>query len=107
MDLLAPLLRGDGLDDWLSPQAIGRVENRLRRLGRPPRTADEMAEHLRLLGDLTHSELSGPMEAFLAELHRCGSGALDRAPRHPRAGALDPRRRAIALRRGISRCIAP
>ncbi len=50
------------------PEAIGRVENRLRRLGRPPRTADEMAEHLRLLGDLTPSELSGPMEAFLAEL---------------------------------------
>ena len=59
-DLLEPLLRGDRLDDWLSPQAIGRVENRLRRLGRPPRTADEMAEHLRLLGDLTHSELAGP-----------------------------------------------
>ena len=68
------------LDDWLSPQAIGRVENRLRRLGRPPRTADEMAEHLRLLGDLTQSELTGPMEAFLAELHRRGRALLIELP---------------------------
>ena len=71
-DLLEPLLRSGRLDDWLLPDAIGRVENRLRRLGRPPRTADEMAEHLRLLGDLTSSELSGPMEAFLAELRESG-----------------------------------
>ncbi len=71
-DLLEPLLRSGRVDDWLVPDAIGRVENRLRRLGQPPRTADEMAEHLRLLGDLSHSELSGPMEAFLAELRLAG-----------------------------------
>ena len=89
-DLLAPLLRGDGLDDWLSPQAIGRVENRLRRFGHPPRTADEMAEHLRLLGDLTHSELSGPDGGLSRRAARRGPRAPDRAPRHPssrRAGS--------------------
>jgi ATP-dependent helicase Lhr and Lhr-like helicase len=79
-DLLAPLLRGDVLEDWLSPQAIGRLENRLRRLGRPPRTADEMAEHLRVLGDLTHSELTGPMEAFLAELAQTGRALVIELP---------------------------
>ena len=67
-DLLQPLLRGGPLDEWLDPQAIGRVDNRLRRLGQPPRTADEMAEHLRLLGDLTVAEVFGPMNALLIEL---------------------------------------
>jgi ATP-dependent helicase Lhr and Lhr-like helicase len=67
-DLLQPLLRGGPLNDWLDPQAIGRVDNRLRRLGRPPRTADEMAEHLRLVGDLTETEVSGPMNVLLSEL---------------------------------------
>ena len=71
-DILEPLLRGGRLDEWLDPQAIGRVENRLRHLGKPPRTADEMAEHLRLLGDLTSSEISGPMDAFLADLRSQG-----------------------------------
>jgi ATP-dependent helicase Lhr and Lhr-like helicase len=71
-DLLEPLLRSGRLDLWLDAQAIGRMENRLRRLGRPPRTVDEMAEHLRLLGDLAPSELSGPMETFLTELRDAG-----------------------------------
>jgi ATP-dependent Lhr-like helicase len=71
-DLLEPLLRGGRLDDWLDPQAVSRVDHRLRRLGRPPRTVDEMAEHLRLLGDLTATELSGPMETFLIELRQAG-----------------------------------
>jgi ATP-dependent Lhr-like helicase len=71
-DLLEPMLRDGRSDEWLLPQAIGRVDNRLRSNGRPPRTADEMAEHLRLLGDLAPSELSGPMEAFLAELRAAG-----------------------------------
>jgi ATP-dependent Lhr-like helicase len=84
-DLLEPLLHGGPLDDWLDPQAVGRVDHRLRRLGRPPRTPDEMAEHLRLLGDLTPAEISGPMPRLLAELHDAGralvielSGTADR-----------------------------
>jgi ATP-dependent Lhr-like helicase len=71
-DLLGPLLRGDASSRWLDHQAIGRVDNRLRRLGQPPRTAEEMSEHLRRLGDLTSAELSGPMAAFLAVLRESG-----------------------------------
>jgi ATP-dependent Lhr-like helicase len=71
-DLLEPLLRGGSLDDWLLPQAVGRVDNRLRRLGRPPKSAEEMAERLRLFGDLTDSEATGPFETLLAAL--CADG---------------------------------
>ena len=38
----------------------------------PPRTATEMAEWLRRLGDLATSELEGPMAAFLEELEADG-----------------------------------
>jgi ATP-dependent Lhr-like helicase len=68
LDLLGPLLRGGPIDGWLAPEALGRVENRLRQIGRPPRTLDEAAERLRLLGDLTILEAGGPMAAFLADL---------------------------------------
>jgi ATP-dependent Lhr-like helicase len=74
-DLLEPLLRGGSPHDWLDRAAIGRVENRLRHIGRPPRTVEEMAERLRLLGDLAPSEIHGPMPAFLAEL-RAGERAV-------------------------------
>jgi ATP-dependent Lhr-like helicase len=87
LDLLEPLLRGGSLDDWLLPQAVSRVESRLRRLGRPPRSADEMAERLRRLGDLTPSEVSGPMDAMLEEL--CLSG---RALRMDLPGTSEPAR---------------
>jgi ATP-dependent Lhr-like helicase len=88
-DLLGPLLRGGevALSDWLGAQAIGRVDNRLRQLGRPPRTAEEMAEHLRRLGDLSTPELVGPMAAFLAELRQAG-----RAVSIEIAGAVEPHR---------------
>ncbi len=80
-DLLEPLLRGESFEQWLDQGAIGRVENRLRHLGRPPRTVEEMAERLRLLGDLTQSEISGPMSAFLAELHAQERAVLIDLPR--------------------------
>ncbi|MDR3637475.1 MAG: DEAD/DEAH box helicase, partial [Isosphaeraceae bacterium] len=70
--LLDPLLDPDVRARWLDPAAIGRVENRLRGGGMPPRTADEMAETLRRLGDLVPSELAGPMLGFLSELHAQG-----------------------------------
>ncbi len=69
---LDPLLRGEVPGDWLAPQAIGRVENRLRHHGMPPRSVEEMAERLRLLGDMTTAELFGPMATFLEELERDG-----------------------------------
>jgi ATP-dependent Lhr-like helicase len=68
IDLLDPLL-DPGL---IEPDAVARVESRLRSAGRPPRTADEMAETLRTLGDLAPGELSGPMLAFLNELQAEG-----------------------------------
>ncbi|HWE35527.1 MAG TPA: DEAD/DEAH box helicase [Isosphaeraceae bacterium] len=71
-EALAPLLDAEGQPLWLDPAAVGRVEGRLRGEGQPPRTVDEMAEHLRLLGDLTNAELAGPMLGFLVELERQG-----------------------------------
>jgi ATP-dependent Lhr-like helicase len=88
-DLLAPLLRDGGASDpaWLDPQAIGRVDTRLRRSSQLPRTVEEMAEHLRLLGDLTESELSGPLPAFLDELSRSGRATAIELP-----GTAEPKR---------------
>lgn len=92
-DLLGPLLRdgapADG--DWLDPRAIGRVDTRLRRSSHPPRTADEMAEHLRRLGDLTDSEIIGPMESFLAALAQSGRADAIELP-----DTAEPRRRILA-----------
>ena len=44
----------------------------MRHHGLPPRSVEEMAERLRLLGDITDSELCGPMAKFLAELEESG-----------------------------------
>ena len=67
-DLLDPLLA----TRWLDPAAVGRVESRIRGVGKPPRTAEEMAETLRRLGDLTETELAGPMLGFLTQLQTEG-----------------------------------
>jgi ATP-dependent Lhr-like helicase len=71
-DLLEPLLRSDGRGELLDPQAIARIDQRLRRQGRPPRSAEEMAEILRVLGDITAGEQSGAMTTFLDELRAAG-----------------------------------
>jgi ATP-dependent Lhr-like helicase len=73
------------LDSLLEPSAIGRVEARLRGLGHPPRTLDEMAESLRTLGDLTPAELVGPMLGFVETLQAQG-----RAFRLELAGTVEP-----------------
>ncbi len=52
----------------LEPAAVLAIERRLRGLGMPPRTPAEMAERLRLVGDLTDEELEGPMAGFVREL---------------------------------------
>ena len=72
----------------LDPRAVHQVERRLRGLGQPPRSATEMAEWLRRLGDLAPSDLEGPMAVFLAELEADGRAARLDLPRVPRAGAL-------------------
>ncbi|WP_406696862.1 DEAD/DEAH box helicase [Singulisphaera sp. Ch08] len=73
--LLDPLLDPASQAHWLDPNAIGQVDSRLREVGRPPRTVDEMAETLLRLGDLAPGELSGPMLGFLVELHAQGRAA--------------------------------
>src|SRR5262249_14178459 len=48
--------------------------------GRPPRTATEMMEWLRRLGDLTPEELEGPRAEFLQELRAGGRAGLIQVP---------------------------
>jgi ATP-dependent Lhr-like helicase len=80
LDLLSTLLQDGTLADRLHPQAVGRVENRLRNQGRQPRTADEMAEHLRVFGDISPGEVSGSMPALLEELARAGRAVTHDVP---------------------------
>jgi ATP-dependent Lhr-like helicase len=77
-ELLGPLLAGGAGAHLLDPRAVGRVEGRLRGAGQPPRSIEEMADALLRLGDLTASELSGPMLGFLRQLESEGRAvALD------------------------------
>ncbi|MFL5242034.1 MAG: DEAD/DEAH box helicase [Gemmataceae bacterium] len=66
--LLDQLITPERHEHLLDPRAIHQVERRLRGIGHPPRTATEMAEWLRRLGDLTPSELEGPMASLMGEL---------------------------------------
>src|SRR5262249_9534480 len=66
--LVAPERQGHLID----PRAVNQVERRLRGVGQPPRSATEMAEWLRRLGDLTPEELEGPMAVFLEQLQTEG-----------------------------------
>jgi ATP-dependent Lhr-like helicase len=56
----------------LNAQAVQQVDRRLRGVGRPPRSAAEMAEWLRRVGDVSASELEGQMPAFLRDLEADG-----------------------------------
>ena len=81
--LVAPEQHGHLLD----PRAIHQVERRLRGLGQPPRSAAEMAEWLRRLGDLTAGDLEGPMAAFLEELEADGRAWRIELPGVPRTAS--------------------
>jgi ATP-dependent Lhr-like helicase len=70
--LLDQLIAPGRHQDLIDARAVHQVERRLRGLGQPPRSAAEMAEWLRRLGDLTPADLEGPMAAFLAELEGDG-----------------------------------
>jgi ATP-dependent Lhr-like helicase len=97
--LVAPQRQGHLLD----PRAVTQVERRLRGIGRPPRSAAEMAEWLRRLGDLAAAELEGPMAALLAELEADGRAVRVELPRcreplrHVAAEDADVYRKAFGL----------
>jgi ATP-dependent Lhr-like helicase len=70
-ELLDHLVAGStGLQ--LDARAVHQVNRRLRGVGRPPRTAAELAEWLRRVGDVAPSELEGTMPALLQELQAEG-----------------------------------
>ncbi len=64
------------LDSLIEPNAVARVDARLRGVGLAPRTTDEMAEALRTRGDLASNELEGPMLDFLNQLRNEGRAEL-------------------------------
>ncbi|MCI0462257.1 MAG: DEAD/DEAH box helicase, partial [Gemmataceae bacterium] len=66
--LLTPGQHGHLLD----PRAVQQVERRLRGLGQPPRTATEMAEWLRRLGDVAPADLTEPMADLMSQLEADG-----------------------------------
>ncbi len=84
-ELLDQLLGHSGQPVRLEAAAILSIERRLRGVGMPPRTPQEMAEWLRRLGDLADSDLEGPMAGFLAQLAQDGQ-----ATRIDLAGASQP-----------------
>jgi ATP-dependent Lhr-like helicase len=79
--LLGQLVAPDAQGHLLDPRAVHQVERRLRGLGQPPRTAAEMAEWLRRLGDVSAGDLEGPMAAFLEELETDGRARRIQLPR--------------------------
>ena len=101
-DLLAPLLRGDAdSTTGFHPRRLAGSKIACDVWAGPRERSTRWPSTLRLLGDLTASELSGPMEAFLAELAEAGRALVDRAARYPGTVSLDLGRRAIALRCGV------
>jgi ATP-dependent Lhr-like helicase len=90
-ELLGQLVSPQGQRQLLDPRAVQQVERRLRGVGLPPRSAAEMAEWLRRLGDLTPGELEGPMAEFLEELKSDGRATLIELPR-----CREPRRWVLA-----------
>jgi len=66
--LLDQIIGGGAGGMALDRRAVVQLHQRLRNVGRPPRTVPEMAEWLRRIGDLGPEELEGPMDAHLAQL---------------------------------------
>src|SRR5207248_7802767 len=70
-ELLDHLVAGEG-ELPLDARAVQQVDRRLRGVGRPPRTAAELAEWLRRVGDASASQVEGAMPEFLRELEADG-----------------------------------
>ena len=78
---LDPVLDPSSRRMWLEPEAVRRVDSRLRGSEHPPRSVDEMAEWLRGVGDLSSVELNGPMLGFLETLRAEGRAVLVELPK--------------------------
>lgn len=89
-ELLDQLLGHAGKPVTLEPAAILSIERRLRGVGMPPRTPQEMAEWLRRLGDLADNDLEGPMIGFAEQLVAEGQAVVIELPgvAHPRRWIL-------------------
>jgi ATP-dependent Lhr-like helicase len=86
-ELLDHLVAGSGQHLPLDARAVQQVDRRLRGVGRPPRSAAEMAEWLRRLGDVSADQLEGPAAGYLRELEAEG-----RVVKVALAGAANPDR---------------
>lgn len=103
--LLEQLVSPQNQGHLLDPRAVHQVERRLRGVGQPPRSATEMAEWLRRLGDLSAEELEGPMAAFLEQLQREGRAIrleLPNAERWVSAEDADQYQQAFAMNGTVS-----
>src|SRR5262249_26764262 len=99
--LLEQLVSPERQGHLLDPRAVHQVERRLRGVGLPPRSAAEMAEWLRRLGDLAAAHLEGPMAAVLSELEADGRAVRLELPRVPEPGRWGDAGEAATDRRAV------
>lgn len=88
---LEQLIRPEHFEHLLDPRAIQTVERRVRGMNRLPRSAEEMAEWLRRLGDVTSEELDPSLLGFLETLQAQGRLRRLHLPgtRHPERWILE------------------
>lgn len=89
-ELLDHLVGGASGHLPIDARAVQQVNRRLRGVGRPPRSSAEMAEWLRRVGDVSASDLEGPMPSLLQALETEGRVVTLMLP-----GTREPRRWAL------------
>lgn len=70
--LLDQLLSPEAYDHLLDPRAIAQVDRRLQNTGLLPRTAEELSEWIRRLGDVREDELPPSVTGMAIELEAAG-----------------------------------
>lgn len=70
--LLDQLITPEAYDHLLDPRAVDQVEKRLQGVGLLPRTAEELFEWIRKIGDVRDDELPEEAAKYAAELHAQG-----------------------------------
>lgn len=68
--LLDQLITPEAYDHLLDPRAVDQVEKRLQGVGLLPRTAEELFEWIRKLGDVTEEEIPQDTQSLVTELQR-------------------------------------